>query len=414
MSFYLLTLSIIPLFVSRAFVPIFATALFARWGQDWDVGWLGFFEDFTGVGLLDTIPAWAIGDEVMVVLGILAGVEFTLQRFPETRALLQGMSDTLIKAVGAGCTSYLLVGGDLAGIVEIWIDNGELTDFDWGRGLQYSWSFGIGFVVFFLASIRAWIYQSLEEADPDDDLGLQGLMAWLEDTFSFVGIFVAIIMPVVTAVAALAAIVVGWSVKASAKAFESRQRTACADCGEDVPECAPHCAHCGVSRAEPSAVGWMGLIQSAAATDPEEHRSKLREGHRCHHCGERLSGRGVLQTCGQCQTPAFATRADLTRYLDRAQGRLPRTLLVCGLWSLVPVIGLFPGILYYKFSLVYGLKAYTSRSKNLAVRILRRLVVVVLLFQWVPGLGAFFLPLVCLVDYRLSRKALLSQELPAS
>jgi hypothetical protein len=414
MSFYLLTLSIIPLFVSRAFFPIFATGLFARWGRDWDVGWLGFFEDFTGIGLLDTIPAWAIDDEVMIVLGILAGVEFMLQRFPETRVLLQGMSDTLIKAVGAGCTSYLLVGGDLAGIAEIWIDNGELTDFDWGRGLQYTWSFGVGFVVFFLASIRAWIYASLEETDPDDDLGLQGLMAWLEDTFSFVGIFVAIIMPAVTAVTALAAIVLGWNVKASAKVLDSRRRTACDECGDDVTECAPHCAHCGASRAEPSAVGWMGLIQSDPATDSEEHCNKLREGHRCHHCGERLPGRGALQICEQCQTPAFATRADLTRYLDRVQGRLGRTLLICGLWSLLPVVGLIPGLLYYRLSLAYGLTTYTSRSKNFAVRIQHRLLMILLLGQWVPGLGTFSLPLVCFFNYRLSRKALLSQELPAS
>ena len=41
------TLSIIPLFVSRAALPIFTTACFARWGATWDVGWLGFFEDFT-------------------------------------------------------------------------------------------------------------------------------------------------------------------------------------------------------------------------------------------------------------------------------------------------------------------------------------------------------------------------------
>jgi len=415
MSFYLLTLSIIPLFVSRAFVPIFATALFARWGAGLNVVWLGFFEDFTGISLLDTIPAWAIQDEVLVVLGVLAGLEFLLQRIPETRALVQGVSDALIKAIGAGCTSYLLVGGDLAGILEIWIENGELTRFDWGRGLQYTWSFGIGLVVFSLASIRGWIYAFLQETDPEDDLGLQGLMAWLEDAISFVGIFVAFIMPAITAAAALVAMFMVWTLKQSLTVIESRQKIACHQCDAQVPACAPHCGYCGVSRSDPSAVGWMGWIQSESASDSKEHRYKLLEGHRCFHCGVRLAEHGVLSSCKQCQTPVFATEADLTTYLDRVQRRLGRTLIVCGFWSLVPVFGMVPGLIYYKLSLVYGLKAYTPQSRNFLVRLLRRLFVLfLLLFQWVPGLGLFSLPLICLLDYRMSRKALLSQELPAA
>jgi hypothetical protein len=89
-------------------------------------------------------------------------------------------------------------------------------------------------------------------------------------------------------------------------------------------------------------------------------------------------------------------------------------LLICGLWSLLPVVGLIPGLLYYRLSLAYGLTTYTSRSKNFAVRIQHRLLMILLLGQWVPGLGTFSLPLVCFFNYRLSRKALLSQELPAS
>ncbi len=415
MSFYLLTLSIIPLFVSRAFVPIFATALFARWGAGLDVVWLGFFEDFTGIGLLDTIPAWAIQDEVLVVLGVLAGLEFLLQRVPETRVLIQGVSEAVFKAVGAGCISYLLVGGDLSGILEIWIENGELTQFDWGRGFQYTWSFGIGLVVFSLASIRGWIYTFLQEADPDDDLGLQGLMAWLEDAISFVGIFVAFIMPALTAMAALIAILMVWALKRSLEVIESRQQVGCTQCDAKVPSCAPHCSHCGVSRPEPRTVGWMGWIQSEAVSDPKEHEYKLLEGHRCHHCGARLSERGVLHSCEQCHTPVFATENELTVYLERVHGRLGRTLFVCGLWSFVPVFGMVPGLIYYKLSLVYGLKAYTPSSRNFLVRLLRRVFVLfLLLFQWVPGLGLFSLPLICFLDYRMSRKALLSQTLPAT
>ena len=40
MEYYLLTLSIIPLFVGRAALPIFATACFGRWGRDLDPSWM--------------------------------------------------------------------------------------------------------------------------------------------------------------------------------------------------------------------------------------------------------------------------------------------------------------------------------------------------------------------------------------
>ncbi|MEE2752199.1 MAG: hypothetical protein VX519_12275 [Myxococcota bacterium] len=415
MSFYLLTLSIIPLYVSRAFLPIFATALFARWGAGLNLGWLGFFEDFTGIGLLDTIPAWAIEDQVLVVLGVLAGLEFLLQRIPEARILVQGVSDSIIKAVGAGCTSYLLVGGDLSGLLDIWIESGDITEFDWSRGLQYTWSFGIGLVVFSLSSIRGSLYAFLQEADPEDDLGLQGLLAWLEDAISFVGIFVAFIMPAITAMAALVAVLLVWALKRALTTIQNRQMVACHQCDNKLPACAPHCGYCGVPRPDPSAVGWMGWIQSESTTDTTEHHYKLLEGHRCHHCGTRLAKRGVLHSCEQCQTPVFATESDFTTYLNRVQQRLTRTLVVCALWSLFPVFGLVPGLIYYRLSLVHGLKAYTPQSRNLIVRLLRRVfVVVLLLFQWVPGLGLFSLPLICLLDYRMSRKALLSQPLPAA
>ena len=415
MSFYLLTLSIIPLFVSRAFVPIFATALFARWGAGVDIAWMGFFEDFTGLKLLDTIPAWTIQDEVLVVLGVLAGLEFLLQRIPETRVLVQGASDAVIKGVGAGCTSYLLVGGDLAGILEIWIENGELTQFDWGRGFQYTWSFGIGLVVFSLASIRSGIYNFLQEADPEDDLGLQGLVAWLEDAMSFVGVFVAFIMPAITAAAAAIAVVMLWTLKQSLAVIESRQQIACHQCNTRIPACAPHCGHCGVLRPEPSAVGWIGWIQSAPASDPQEHRFELLEGNRCHHCGIRFTERSVLHDCTLCQTPVFRTASDLTTYLKRVDKRLGKTLLICGLWSFIPVLGMVPGLIYYRLSLVYGLKAYTPPSRNFLVRVARRFfVLLLLLFQWIPGLGMLSLPLICFLDYRMSQRALLAQPLPAA
>ena len=89
-------------------------------------------------------------------------------------------------------------------------------------------------------------------------------------------------------------------------------------------------------------------------------------------------------------------------------------IFVLFLFSLVPVAGLFPGIIYYRLCLVSSLRCYVPRTQNLALRwALRAIFVALLCAQFLPILGAFFLPVVCLIDYSLSRRALASQTIAA-
>ena len=408
MDYYLLTLSIIPLFVGRAALPIFATACFARWGSGIDVSWLGFFEDFTGIGLLSSIPAWAIGDEVLLILGLFAAIEFLVRHIPETRFLVDGASDTTIKAMAAGCCSYLLVGGGLDGLLDIWVQTGDITNFEWGLGLQYTWSFGIGIAVFFLASARRILWELLEEIDPDGDLGITSLMLWAEDGLGFVGIFFAFIMPGLTAAAAMVGVAGAWLTLASLKAVERASHTECTSCGVRGPACGPRCGACGVTRSEVRGVGVLGRVTKLPVTVGESHRVALIAGHRCPSCGHRLGGTGADPSCGTCERPVFASPSDRTAYVESLSGRLPSTLAVCVLCSAVPVVGLIPGFLYYRLTLLAGLRAYMPRQSRFLRRwLLRLLKIGLIMLQWVPFVGAATLPVICLVDFHFAKRAVL-------
>ena len=407
MEYYLLTFSIIPLFVGRAALPIFATALFGRFGQGLDVGWLGFFEDVTAVDLLDNIPAWATQDEVLVVLGVFALVEFLLRHIPETRFLIDGVSDSTVKGIAAGACSFLLVGGDLAGLVDIWLETGDLTNFEWGLGLQYTWSFGIGVAVFGLASARLLLWDFVESIDPDGELGVSTAMTWAESSVGFLGIFFVFILPGLTAIAAAVGILAAWLTTRALRAAERASFEDCENCGAPGPRCAPACASCSTPRLRVHSVGVLGRVTDSTSRDAHSHRFDLIAVHRCPHCGHRLRGSGPSQDCHQCGRSVFDGDADRAAYVGRMSQRLPSTLLVCLLFSSVPLVGLLPGYFYYRLTLLSGLSIYMPRTSRFGRRWVLRLVKFGLLFvQWVPGLGALTLPVICYVDFRIARRAL--------
>ena len=415
MDYYLLTLSIIPLFVGRAALPIFATACFARWGNGIDVSWLGFFEDFTGIGLLSSIPAWAIGDEVLLILGLFAAIEFLVRHIPETRFLVDGASDTMIKAMAAGCCSYLLVGGGIDGLLDIWVQTGDITNFEWGLGLQYTWSFGVGIAVFVLASARRIFWELLEDVDPDGDLGITSLLLWAEDGIGFVGVFFVFIMPGLTALAAVVGVTAAWILLTSLKAVERAGHAACGSCAVRGPACGPHCGSCGVTRSEVRGVGVLGRVTGQAATPGPQHQVALIAGHRCPHCGQRLGRTSEEPRCAACERPVFGSDSDRATYVESLSSRLPSTLLVCLLCSAVPVVGLIPGFLYYRLTLLAGLRAYMPPQSRFFRRwMLRLLKIGLIMLQWVPLVGALTLPVICMVDFHFARRAVLSQGVPSS
>ncbi len=76
------------------------------------------------------------------------------------------------------------------------------------------------------------------------------------------------------------------------------------------------------------------------------------------------------------------------------------------LFSLVPVVGLIPGVIYYRLALVAPFRRYIPRGRTLLLRWgIWLLFLVLVLLQWVPLLGGLVVPTMALVSYKVYRTA---------
>ncbi len=142
------------------------------------------------------------------------------------------------------------------------------------------------------------------------------------------------------------------------------------------------------------------------ADDPARQRFRLTARKRCPECATRLRARAVQQRCTLCKTITFASRAEFERYLDELQARLPRTLLVSLALSAIPVLGVVPGVVYYRLTLVSGVRGFVPPLSGCATRLVVRVVEWGLIaLQPIPILGAFVVPLMCFATYRIYRRA---------
>ena len=144
--------------------------------------------------------------------------------------------------------------------------------------------------------------------------------------------------------------------------------------------------------------------------DLREHRQNLVARKRCGTCGERFPERRIDQECTTCGSAPFSSGADLDRYLARLQASLPKTLAVLLVLSFVPLLGLIPGVIYYRCSLIASLRCYLPRSSSILMRWTVRVInLVLILLQPVPLLGMITLPLMCLTNFLVYRSALQRQ-----
>ena len=99
--------------------------------------------------------------------------------------------------------------------------------------------------------------------------------------------------------------------------------------------------------------------------------------------------------------PRFAR--DYIASIDR---RVPSVLVVCFLLGLIPVLGVIPGVIYYRLSIVAPFRRYIPPGRGLLLRWVVRLAVLVLVaFQWVPVAGGLAVPSMALINYVAYRSA---------
>jgi hypothetical protein len=110
--------------------------------------------------------------------------------------------------------------------------------------------------------------------------------------------------------------------------------------------------------------------------------------------------RAVRQTCGSCgyrlmEDPHFAKS-----YISSIDRRVPLACVVCFLLGLIPVLGIIPGVIYYRLAIVAPLRRYIPPGQGFLLRWGVRLAVVVLVaFQWVPVAGGLAVPMMDLVSF---------------
>ncbi|MHC5209187.1 MAG: DUF4126 family protein [Planctomycetota bacterium] len=381
-------------FASRAFLPAFMTALAMRVGPD-----LPLLADSDLLKSLPDAPTWFTAWPTILGLGVLALAEMLASKSPDARALLDEF-DRWVKPAMSVLTFLGVTGAaDSAFVEEALKEAGFL---DWIPAA------GVGLATFWLGSLRGSLMELLTESDEDDDAGVQGLVSWAEDLWAAAGPLLLVLFPIAMAVLVGLLSCGMILLRKRAEAKEEASKLPCAGCGAPTYRCALRCGACGVEVTEPAAVGFFGTSLPKPAPDREAHRYRLVEKKRCPVCATRLTERSPRQACKTCEHALFGEPDFLTRYLASVRGRLPLVLTVCLVCSLVPVVGLLPGVIYYRMALVAPFRRYIPRGRSLLMKWgMRLLFLVLVLVQWIPAVGGAVVPIMAVVNYVAWRRLFL-------
>lgn len=382
------------LFASRAFLPAFLTALLLRFGGD--LPWIG------QLGLLDSLPgapSWFTHDVTLVLLGVLTLVELLATKSPEARELLLHV-DKYLK-VGMAALTFLGVANasDVAFVDEQIQEAGLFLIFP---------ILMVAGGVFALASLRARVLGLVSEADADDSSGVQGILSWLEDAWAGTGVLVLVLFPILMVVLIFLATGVLVLLERRAQAREERSKVPCQKCGESMYLTAITCPKCKERQASPRQVNWLGGATEEPVADPASQPYRLLEKKRCPECATRFTERAVHQECTACGHALFARPELAQAYVDHVASALPRVLLVAAGLSLIPVVGLIPGVLYYRVKLVAPFRRYlpflTAATSRWGLRIFFLFLIAL---QWIPAVGGVVVPLMAVTSYGVYRAAFL-------
>jgi len=276
-----------------------------------------------------------------------------------------------------------------------------------GFSPESAWALVVGAATWVAAGVRRKAVELVAEVDHGDDIGLQSLLAWAENSWAVLGLLFLVIFPFLALLLALGTTYGIWLARRRAEEREERAKVPCPACRTPLR---PHATRCHVCQREveaPRAVGVFGQPLERATDDRARHAFDLAARKRCPVCATRLTRQAVQQPCPTCGKVTFASRAEFERYLDVLAARLPRTLLVSAALGAIPILGLIPGVVYYRLNLVSGLRSYVPPLRSFTTRWIVRLIhLVAIVLQPIPVLGALLLPFLCWSTYAIYRRSL--------
>ncbi len=377
-------------FSSRAFLPAFVTVLLLRFGPE-----IPLLADCNIIQEIHGAPTWFTHSLTITLLGLLSAIELMATKSPEARQLLNEF-DNYLKS-GMSALTYLGVMSTAdAEFVDGAVQQAGL--------IESTLTVVIAAGVFFASTIRGYILETVFEADEDDDLGIQGLMSWGEDLWVVTGLVFLVLFPIVMLL--LIGIATGLLVLAR-KYAEHREETSkvpCIKCNEMIYPSAVACPTCKTKAKAPCKIGFLGQSKLEPVTDLIAHRFSLVENKRCPVCATRFKRRAAQQPCTACGHKLMGNEQFAQKYVEHIHERVPQVFLVTFLLSLIPVIGLIPGVIYYRMALVAPFRRYIPLGQAILLKwLLRFMFFVSIAFQWVPLLGGLVVPMNAMLSYWLYR-----------
>jgi Zn finger protein HypA/HybF involved in hydrogenase expression len=389
----LYSLASIPLFAARPFLAAFLTAVLARWGVD-----MPFIGDSRVIIALHHSPAWFQSWACILSLLALAAAEYWATKDPDVRGFMEDLDSWIKSGVSLLVTLALIEKEDAALIQKLQSQGLAVADL---------WAGVVAVGTWITAWMRRGALALIYEIDDDDDIGLASVIGWTESAFTLIGVLFLIVFPILSLVLAGLTALGLFVAQAWVRRREERRKQPCERCAAPVYPHALRCPLCRHPQAAPRAVGVFGQPRAHACEDRQAQVWQLLARKRCPDCAARLKERAVQQSCKSCGTVSFATRREFEAYADAIDARLPRTLLVCALFSAIPVVGVIPGVIYYRLNLVTAFRGYLPPLTGCLTRFyVRVLHWGLLLFQPIPLVGAVILPLMCWSTHMLYRRAL--------
>jgi ferredoxin len=380
----------IGLFPARIFLPAFLTALLLRFGPH-----IPLIAHAGLLGHVHNTPAWFTSDISLLVLGALSVLEIVGQKNPEARHLLHEF-DAYLKAGVAALTSLGVISATDSSFVKQTIHQASLLD--------YLAPLVAALGTLRVSQIRRDVIQPLHEHV--EGTHLDRLISLAEDSWVALGALVMVVFPVLMLLLVGIATGVLLLVRRRMRVAEEHARIPCAKCGTMVYACAMACPSCREPVHSPRAVGFLGQSKPYPAPDLADHPYRLVEKKRCPLCASHLKSRQPHQKCGACGQVVPADAAFAEAYLAYVARRLPVVLGGCLLFSLVPVVGLIAGAVYYRMTLVLPFSEYLPFGRRFLLRWgVRLLFLLLAIFQIVPLLGGLVVPIMAMVSFWAYRNA---------
>lgn len=383
------SLGMIGPFASRGFLTAFVAAMLMRFGSHVP------FIDHSGIiaGLHHGAPNWLTQDSTLVVLGLLAAAEVFAQKSAELRLLLHEF-DIYLKPALAGLVSMGYINASDAGLIQ-----------------QFDHHAGFGDMLFpLMAALSTFNVAVLRKKVLGMVLGhVQGTklgtwISWAEEIGVVFGVFLMFLWAALMVLAVAMSVAVLLIARKRFEVAEDHRRFACGGCGTLVYPCAVACGSCGWPVPQPVAIGFLGQSTLVPTADRANHPYRLMEKRRCPHCATRLPVGRPFDPCQCCGKSEMASAAFVEEYCNYVGRRLPVVLGVCFVVSLVPILGMVVGSVYYEMTLVLPYSQYLSMGRRFLLGWqIRLLFLVIVVLQVIPAVGSVAVPLMAWLSFMAHR-----------